>query len=217
MKNLKRTGFSLTIFLVIGFLACVGAGSQRELTPDEMYTQAMEHLKQARSLLRDYVSKGQTGDRAYYANIQLKALQGLVVDDTPYAPVVLDGNVMWRIVSMEPNETSTKVVIELINSSEQSQSSFRWFVGRPLELMANGKRYSQKKDTTVEPQWAEFFDHSYKKEYLRMSPSQKGNLTLFFEPFDSGVTTGQIEYADNGQNSALHFNLLNKTLRPSGN
>ena len=176
----------------------------------DKYREAIDNINSARALLRAFVSENPAAGDAYSANLQLKALDNLIVTDIPIAPVPFFQDLTWRILTIDPQAAYTKVKIEIHNTNEQSQRGFSRFDQYPLSLMANSKFYAMKKESTVFPP-SLIQDGSY----LDLQGGQALTIDVYFDALDSGVTEGEIKYQIGNSQTPVKFSLLNTNQRPA--
>lgn len=193
-----------------------GAAKASQPATGNKYQQAKDHLKQARALLRDYLATNPTGDEAYYANLQLKALDNLIVTDIPIAPVPMKKNwdITWRVLAVDVQEAYTKVTLELHNTNENRQDSFLAFDSHPLSIVANTKVYDMKTESTKKP--ATIRTHKYGQDmWWDLEGGQAVKIDVYFDALDAGVTDGQIKFKFNNEATPIKFSLLNTNQKPA--
>jgi len=204
---LKRSSLSAVAIAFSIFCAWHPVLAQSQ-SPAQKYADAKTLIKKARALLREYLQSNPTGANGYNAKIQFDALEHLLATDIPIAPVPLDNQVTWRILSIDPEDSYTKVHLEFENTNQISDTTFHWFDHSPLTLLANGKTYAMDADglklpdRTIEANDGNNFD-------CVLQGGQIVTADVYFEPLDTGIVVGTVKYRDRENTTAANFSLLN--------
>lgn len=132
---------SVVLLAILASLTVTGS-AQAQAKADK-YKEARDLIRRARTLLSDFVNENPKSEDAYFARVQLAALENIFKTDVPVVPVPLQEAVTWRVVHVENRDADTKVTLEIENANDSQQQLFLHFNASPLVLIANKKVYAR--------------------------------------------------------------------------
>ncbi len=210
----RRRFNSILICLVIILLpasqlwAQAKGGTSAAKQPPDKYNDAKNHVKQAISLLRQYLAENPSNDNVYFARLQLAALQSIFKTDESIAPVALRGPITWRVITVANRDSDTKITLEIENSSE-AEAKMESFNVAPLIIVANRTTYVMKKGNIPAPRNVGVDELGWCTQCWVLQPSQAARIDVYFEALDEGVTEGLVKRAKSSDEKPARFNLLN--------
>jgi hypothetical protein len=200
----------LAISIVIHAAPAIAQSKTAKPTTANRYQEAKDLIRRARSLLKDFVAQNPGGEDAYFARVQLAALENIFRTDAPVVPVMLSHAVQWRVVRVDVADAHTKVTLEIENTSAEEEGRFSAFDKYPLTLVANKKVYAMKKGGLKRPAGVEI-DPS---DRWILQPTQAITVDLYFDALDEGAIDGLIKYIDLYRDEKpARFSLMNVNQR----
>lgn len=170
------------------------------------YGEARAHILRARSLLGEYIRDEPGTPDAYFARLQVAALDDIFKTDVPVTPVKLEEAIVWRVLRLQTTDSYTKVTIEIHNTEENRSQHFYIFDLHPVVLVANHIVYRMKKTTIERPANVEAY---YNGSWL-LQPTQTVTTDVYFEPLERGSVNGMVKYVDdNFRAESARFSLMN--------
>jgi hypothetical protein len=215
---------TLAVLLAVGSILILGGGttaqgaaaSQTGGNSVDKYKEARDLIRRARTLLSEVVKDNPGMDDAYFARLQLAALQNIFKTDIPVVPVSLNKSIVWRVIRVQVRESDTKITVEIENTDAGRQQMLYDFNEYPLLVVADKKIYEMKKMRIKPPAGVQAISSPGDGSRVwQLQPTQAVVVDLYFDELDDGVVQGVVKYTDDHRaDSPAAFSLLNVNQNP---